>query len=184
MPEIDLYTWDEIDAICRQLAAKIDEPFDLIVAVLRGGAIPGVILANHLGIDEVVAMKVVQPGQLRGAGRGSGAYAAETGVVLVPLNPVSLEGRRVLVVDDVLDSGESMRLVLEKIRAQKPATVKLAVMQKKDYSRIEPDYYVEVKRNWLFYPWMSERELAEMRAALGARLAAEGGSPLTAQAAG
>jgi hypoxanthine phosphoribosyltransferase len=168
VPDIDFYTWAEIDAICRELAAKIHEPFDVIAAVLRGGAIPGVILANHLGIDEVVAMKVIQPGQLRGAGKGGGAYQAEDGVVLVPLNPVPLEGKRVLVVDDVLDSGESMRLVLREIQSQKPAAVKLAVMQKKDYSRIEPDYYVEVKRNWLFYPWMSDDELARMKTALSA----------------
>ena len=185
MPEIDCYSWDEIDVICRELASKINEPFDVIVAVLRGGAIPAVILANHLGIDEVVAMKVVQQGQLRGAGRGAGAYEAERGVVLVPLNPVSLKDRRVLVVDDVLDSGESMRLVLREVAAHKPATVKLAVMQKKDYSAIEPDFYVEVRRNWLFYPWMSERELAQMKQALERKAAAASGEAyLTAESAG
>lgn len=183
MPDIDFYNWREIDLICRQLAAMIEEPFDTIVCVLRGGAIPGVILANHLAIDEVLAIKVVQGGQLRGAGMGSGAYEADQGVVAVPLNAVALEGKRVLVVDDVLDSGESMRVVLREVERHKPALVKLAVMQKKDYSGIEPDFYVEVKRNWLFYPWMSDRELQQMEQALAARRAATA-SELTAAAAG
>lgn len=169
MPEIDTYTWQEVDVICRQLAAKIHEPFDVVVCVLRGGAIPGVILANYLDIDQVLAIKVMQRGQMRGAGLGSGAYEAEQGIVTVPLNSLALEGKRVLVVDDVLDSGESMRVVLLEIARQKPAIVKLAVMQKKDYSAIEPDFYVEVKRNWLFYPWMSDRELEQMKHTLESR---------------
>jgi uncharacterized protein len=184
MPDIDTYTWQEIDVICRQLAAQINEVFDVVVCVLRGGAIPGVILANYLDIDQVLAIKVMQRGQIRGAGLGNGAYEADRGVVVVPLNSVDLEGKRVLVVDDVLDSGESMRVVLHEVARHKPAVVKLAVMQKKDYSAIEPDFYVEVKRNWLFYPWMSERELEQMKRALASRRTDSVEAPHTRAAAG
>lgn len=170
-PDIDIYTWDEVDVICKKLTASIDEPFDVIVCIMRGGAVPGVIIANELGIDEVVAIKVVQRGQLKGAPPAtdtgeSGAYRAEKGVVLVPLNDFDLKGKRVLVVDDVLDSGHSIKTALKEIWKQMPADVKLAVMQKKTYSKIEPDYCVETKTNWLFYPWMSLRELEEMKKSL------------------
>lgn len=173
MREIDIYTWSDIDAICKKLAATIEGHFDIVVCILRGGAIPGVIIANELNIQEVLAIKVIQKGQVSGAGQGNGAYEPDKGVILVPLNDTDLEGRRVLVVDDVLDSGESAKLVLEEVGKRKPAIVKLAVMQKKSYSKIEPDFYVEVKSNWLFYPWMSSRELEEMKERLSgnARLA-------------
>lgn len=174
MGEIDIYSWSEIDDICRRLAAMIDEPYDVIVCVMRGGAVPGVILANELGIEQVVALKVVQNGQISGAGGGGGAYDAERGTVVVPINDVPLSGRRVLVVDDVLDSGESAKVVLAEVRRRGADVVRLAVMQKKSYSKIEPDYFVEVKTNWLFYPWMSDAELAEMRSRLEGYRAAAG----------
>lgn len=165
---IDCYSWAEVDQLCRRLAAAIDEPFDALVCVLRGGAVPGVILANELDIDLVLGIKVVQRGQQTGAGAGDGAYAAETGVVLVPLNGVDLHGRRVLVVDDVLDSGESLRTVVDEVRRAGAAVVKVATMQVKTYSSFTPDWYVEERTNWLFYPWMSAREMAQMEARLAA----------------
>jgi hypoxanthine phosphoribosyltransferase len=168
VPDIDRYSWDEVDSLCRRLAAMIDEPFDVLVAILRGGAVPGAILANELGIELMMGMKVVQRGQVSGIGKGNGAYAAERGTVTVPLNDIDLNGKRVLVVDDVLDSGESAQLVLDEVRRRGAAVVKLATMQVKTYSRFKADYFVEVKTNWLFYPWMSARELGSMRERLAA----------------
>lgn len=168
MPLIDRYTWAEIDTLCHRLAAHIDEPFDALVAILRGGAVPGVILANALGIETMMGIKVVQQGQVSGAGKGEGAYRAEKGVITVPLNDVNLTGKRVLVVDDVLDSGESAQVVLDEMRRRGAAVVRLATLQVKSYSRLRPDYYVEEKTNWLFYPWMSDRELRDMEARLAA----------------
>lgn len=164
MSQIDVYTWEEIDALSRRLAASIDEPFDVVVCILRGGAVPGVILANALGIETMMGIKVVQAGQVTGVGQGEGAYRAQRGTVVVPLNDLSLAGRRVLVVDDVLDSGESALLVMDEIRARGAAVVKLATLQVKSYSRFRPDFFVEEKTNWLFYPWMSPAELGDMRA--------------------
>lgn len=168
MPDIDRYSWQDVDDLCRRLASMINEPFDVLVCILRGGAVPGVILANELGIDVVAGVKVVQNGQVSGAGRGDGAYAAEAGSVLVPLNAIALAGKRVLVVDDVLDSGESARLVLADVRERGAAVVKLATLQVKSYSQLKADYFVETTFNWIFYPWMSARELSAMEARLAA----------------
>ncbi|NMO15032.1 hypothetical protein HPC49_07280 [Pyxidicoccus fallax] len=166
MKQIDKYGWSEIDSLCRRLAATIREPFDAIVCILRGGAVPGAILANELGIDLMMGIKVVQRGQVTGAGQSQGSYRAEKGTVVVPMNDINLKGKRVLVVDDVLDSGESAQVVLDEVRSRGAAVVKLATLQVKTYSRFKPDYFIEVKTNWLFYPWMSERELREMEARL------------------
>lgn len=162
MKTIDTYSWHDIQKICKQLVDKIDEEFDVIVALMRGGAVPAVILANELNIHTVISVSVKQVGQLTGVGEGIGAYKAEKGLVVVPLNDIDLNKKRVLVVDDVLDSGESLKIVLELLGNKGASIVKTAVMQKKTYSKIEPDYYVETKENWLFYPWMSEAEKEEM----------------------
>ncbi len=168
--DIDEYSWEQVDALCRQLAAKIDEPFDAIVCIMRGGAVPGAILANELDIELMLATKIVQTGQESGVAGTDRAYVAAAGVELVPLNDADLVGLRVLVVDDVLDSGETAQLVLDTVRRRGAAVVRLATLQVKSYSRFRPDWYVEEKTNWLFYPWMSASELASMRARLLAQV--------------
>lgn len=184
MPGIDCFGWSEIDDLCRRLARRIDQPFDTIVCVLRGGAVPGVVLANEFGIDQVVGIKAVQGGQVSGVATGAGgaSYAAEAAVVSVPMNDVDLSGARVLVVDDVLDSGETLRLVKDQVRQRGARVVKIATLHVKTYSQLRPDYCVEELTNWVFYPWMSQRELGEMRARLAARSRAEAAG--AAQAAG
>lgn len=167
MATIDRVSWAEIERLSRQLASQIEEKFDTIVCLLRGGAIPGVIIANELGIDSVLGVKVQQKGQESAvlntsSSTDSRPYQGLAGSILVPLNDFSLKGRRVLVVDDVLDSGESARLIMEEIKKQGPRIVKLATLHIKSYSSFKSDYYCEVKTNWLFYPWMSASELNQM----------------------
>jgi len=167
MATIDHISWAEIDHLSRQLAAQIQEKFDTVICLLRGGAIPGVIIANELQIDHVLGVKIQQNGQVSAvldttASEESVPYQGLKGEIIIPLNDFSLKGRNVLVVDDVLDSGESARIILEKIREQEPALLKLATLHVKSYSKLKADYFGEVKTNWLFYPWMSAQELEEM----------------------
>ena len=163
---IERYGWEAVDALCRRLARSISEPFDAIVCILRGGAVPGVILANELGIDTVAGIKVVQAGQAAAGTAPDRPYDGVEGSVLIPLNPLDLRGRRVLLVDDVLDSGETALVARREIERLGPARLAFATLQVKSYSRFRPDYFVEEKTGWLFYPWMSEREFRQMQARL------------------
>ena len=62
MATIDYCSWEDVNRLSRQLVAKIDEPFDAIVCLIRGVAIPGVILANKLNINRVCSqVKAVLP---------------------------------------------------------------------------------------------------------------------------
>ena len=171
MAIIDHCNWEEIDRLSRQLAAKINEPFDVIVCIMRGGAVPGVILANELDINLVLGIKVVQNGQVTAVSSDSKSendapYEGQPADIIVPLNNIDLAGLDVLVVDDVLDSGESAQLVLDEIRRRGAKKVRLATLHIKSYSKFKSDYYVEEKTNWLFYPWMSSAELEQMQARL------------------
>lgn len=169
MPLLDRYSWADVDELCGRVALSIDTAFDAIVCVFRGGAIPGTILANALGIELVLGMKLAQHGQVSGAGEGPTPYAADVAEVVVPLNAVDLRGLSVLVVDDVSDSGESLSRAVEEVRSTGAATVKSATLHVKTYSRVLPDYYAAEAYEWIFYPWMSEREAEEMETLLAAR---------------
>jgi hypoxanthine phosphoribosyltransferase len=169
--DIDCYDWADIDAQSRDLAGQITDTVDVIVAVLRGGAVPATILANELDVDCVVGTKIAQNGQVGGVAdaTGSAPYIGQAAEVLVPMNAVPLAGAHVLIVDDVLDSGETLRRVRDDVVDQGAASARIATLQVKTYSSLRPDFWVEERTNWLFYPWMSRREFEAMRQSLARR---------------
>lgn len=162
--DIDCYDWADIDAQSRTLAAMIDGPVDVIVAVMRGGAVPATIIANELDVDHVLGTKIIQNGQTTGiTADGAAPYIGSRAEVLVPLNDVPLAGRHVLIVDDVLDSGETLRRVRDDVRGAGAASARIATLHTKTYAKMSPDFCVETRTNWVFYPWMAAWEFDSMR---------------------
>ena len=73
-------------------------------------------------------------------------------------NPLSKEitGRRVLLVDDVSDSGETFELGLRHLHGLLPdAVILTAALHHKTSSHYVPDYFATkvVKWRWIIYPW-------------------------------
>ena len=69
--------------------------------------------------------------------------------------PVStnVKGRRVLVVDDVADSGKSLKLVKEHLAEQGASDVKICAIYYKPWSILLPDYYARKTEAWIIFPW-------------------------------
>jgi len=66
---------------------------------------------------------------------------------------VDIRGKRVLLVDDVADTGESLILAKEKVLVLNPSELKVATLNYKPKSKIKPDFFVEETLKWLVYPW-------------------------------
>ncbi len=67
---------------------------------------------------------------------------------------LSLDGEDVLLVDDVLDTSETMIFVKEKImRERKPRDLRIGVLHYKPWARLKPDYYVRCTSSWIVYDW-------------------------------
>lgn len=72
-----------------------------------------------------------------------GRATASRGAVIDSELPASFEGRHVVVIDDILDSGRTLRLVSDRVRERGPASVRTMVLLDKRSRRevdIEPDY--------------------------------------------
>jgi len=149
--EHEVLTYEAFGGAVRELAQAIHdsgyEP-DWLVAIARGGLMIGGALAYALGHKNIVTVNV----------------EFYTGVderldVPVELPPVlnldDIANRRVLVVDDVADTGETLRLVLEKCR---PAVedVRAAVLYEKPRSVVSSDYVWRSTDRWIDFPWSSE----------------------------
>lgn len=149
MVEVVYVSWREVVDLCYKLAEDIInsgfEP-DVIVAVLRGGVVPALLLSDILGVNEFYAIRIKHWGI---------AEEVCTVPIVEQLPQKKLQGVKVLIVDEVADTGKTLIKAVEEIKKLNTLEVKTAVLHLKPSSVLVPDYYV-LKLNkwvWIFYPW-------------------------------
>jgi hypoxanthine phosphoribosyltransferase len=140
-------TWDQIYNMLLNLAGKIRKDGfkpDIIVGVSRGGWPPARVLSDLLDNPNLANVRAE-------------FYlgVAETKGEPALTQPVSMAtaGRKVLVVDEVADTGKSLKLVREHITEKGAVEVKIATIYYKPWSIITPDYYEKETSRWVVFPW-------------------------------
>jgi uncharacterized protein len=155
-----LISWEEIYNLSRQLASKLRKAnfrIDIIVAIARGGYVPGRLLSDMLGISDLTCFKIEHY---------QGAYKHLETYVKYPLN-ADINGRNVLLLDDVCDSGDTFAVGIEHIRQCGAVNeIHTAALHLKTVSRFIPDFYIETvsEWRWLIYPWAVNEDLSSMLA--------------------
>ena len=156
--------WDDIERLCEVVADKIRHSGfrpEVIVAVSRGGLPPARILSDMLGVNDVASVSVRyyrRPGERE-----------EKPVITCPLN-ADVRGKKVLIVDDVADTGHSLQVVREHVLGRGASEVRIATLHYKPWSVLKPDYYAEETDAWVIYAW----EKWETVRSLMAKMADEG----------
>lgn len=156
-PEREELTWELFGRAERELSAQIVASGwmpDLIIAIARGGLIPAGAIGYAIGVKAMGAMNVEFY-------TGVGQTLPEP-VVLPPLMDASeLPGKRVLVVDDVADSGKTLKMVMELLSHEGldlgdetvPVDARSAVIYRKPRSVFTPDYCWRETDKWINFPW-------------------------------
>ncbi len=153
MPRIPvkIVTWDEIVEWSWQLAKRIEEAGyvpDVIVGIARGGLVPARLLCDFLNVENFLSIQSQHWTEA--------AKVSEKALIKFPYK-VDLSGLRVLIVDDIVDTGDSMILAKEFVEKNwNPKEVKLAALQWiSTVAKIKPDFYAIEVREWVWfqYPW-------------------------------
>jgi len=134
--------WAFFGELCRALALKIFREYDpdLVIGIARAGVIPGAVVASILQRD-FASMAIT---------RGEGGSRP----VVIAGPPRIVTGRRVLIVDETCDSGDTMKLALAAVRDLRPAEVRSAVsFMTGDY---RPDFHALQTENFIILPWDRE----------------------------
>lgn len=155
MNEFDYCSMEKIEAMTLELAKKIRTSkleFDVIVGVLRGGVIPAVYLSDFLNNHDVRAVRLKSY---------VGINKTAKVEIIQPLNG-GVKGKKVLLVDDIADTGNSLKAALEHVREKGAKQVKIACLHYKPWSKVKPDYYVEETQKWVIYPWMARETIDEL----------------------
>ena len=147
----EVLTWEGFGAASRELAQTIvDSGFEpeIIIAVARGGLLPAGALSYTMGVKLSDAINVEFYTDVE--------ETLPDPVLLEPLLDVeSISNRRLLVVDDVADSGRTLHLVLDLLRKH-GTEVRSAVLYGKSRSEISPDYVWKHTDDWIVFPWSAE----------------------------
>lgn len=143
-------SWEELDSLVIRLADAVGRDFDLLLAISRGGLVPAGILAYRLDLREILVA-------------GAVFYRDDGTTRDAPLlgqfpDDEHLAGRRVLIVDEVWETGETMTAVLERVRAAGGEPKSAVLHYKPESSRVTgaPDYFAAIERGWLTYPYKAE----------------------------
>jgi hypoxanthine phosphoribosyltransferase len=146
-PEPINVSWDELDRLVGVLADRVGSDYDLVLAITRGGLVPAGILAYRLDLREILVAGVefyTTGGRTHEAPRFGHFPDAEL-----------LRGKRILVVDEVWESGETMAAVFERVRAAGGLPMSAVIHYKPGRSRValEPDHYAALAHGWVTYPY-------------------------------
>lgn len=153
----ELISWHLVARLARELALRVrDSGFrpEVIVAIGRGGYVPGRLLADHLGLMNLTSFRI--------AHYTMGSHKEPVAEVKQPLC-VDVSGRRVLVVDDVSDSGDTFDVAIRHIEEKsRPVEIRTGVLHHKVVSRFQPDFYAHkvVRWRWIIYPWALHEDLS------------------------
>jgi hypoxanthine phosphoribosyltransferase len=140
------YTWETFGNDCKKLAESLrDYSFTHILSVERGGGYVTRELIKYYSRAVVVPIRVsFYDGQTK----------REKPLVEYPSCKVFKPQEKVLCVDDLLDSGETIDYIQNMHILEKVESVKTAVLLIKTHSKIQADYYVHSNiSSWCVFPW-------------------------------
>jgi len=149
-------TWDDVQAAAEKTADKIKQDGfipDIMIAISRGGFDPARIISDQLGIRKLASLQVIYYSSVN--------EKMKEPQVLFPLN-AQIKGLKVLVVDDVSDSGHSLMAVKKYTEDKGAAIVKVATLHHKPWSEFKPDYYADMVDKWILYPWEPNESIQDL----------------------
>lgn len=140
-------SWDQIYDMLIELAKRVkDSGFkpDLIVGVSRGGWAPARVMSDLLENANTASIRIefyIAPGV-------TARKPVISQAIMVPV-----KGVNVLVVDDVADTGESLKVAVEHLDVCGAKAIRTATVYYKPQSILKPDFFIIQTEQWIIFPW-------------------------------
>ena len=170
MVEFKIFSWQDIDKLARQLFNLVKNDGytpGIILGISRGGWIPARLLSDMFEARYLLeghkTSSILATMQIRFY---TGISETHSKPVIAQDVGVDIFQKKILLIDDLADSGESLQCALDYLRLKNPKEVKIATLLYKPWSKVKPDYYVEETEEWVVFPheyyeFMTERTLSQ-----------------------
>jgi hypoxanthine phosphoribosyltransferase len=142
-----ILTWEDVYNLTLRLSERVVESGfkpDIVVGIARGGWIPARVLSDVLYADALQNIRIEYYSDVGQKGREPKITQPITG---------SMEGKSILLVDEVADTGDSLYYAIEHVASLGAGEVRTAVLHWKPWSRVKPDFYMVQTKSWTVYPW-------------------------------
>jgi hypoxanthine phosphoribosyltransferase len=149
-------TWSRIYNMLIELADKVRtncfEP-DILVGISRGGWLPTRILSDLLENPYITSV---------GVEFYVGVYETNREPVLTQPLSVNASKKKILLVDDVVDTGKSAMLMKSHLVGEGAEEIRLLTLYYKPWSIIKPDFYSMETSDWIIFPWEIKETLRKL----------------------
>ena len=154
--------WDLFEKLAKKVANKIISTNfhpGLIIGLARGGWVLSRMLCDYLGIKDLISLKVEH--------WGITATPDGEAHIKYPFN-VDLSGKKVLIVDDITDTGESLKIAYDHVNSFNPKEIRTATLRHIKGSKFIPDYYgEEIAWRWVIFPWNYTEDMCNIITQIG-----------------
>jgi len=145
LPKLRYLSWGQYGELVTRLADEVDssgEKFDLVVGIARGGIPVAMAVADRIGskVDFINVKSYTDVGE-----------RVKPRILTTIIERIT--GKRVLVVDDLVDGGETMETVTKYFGSEKPRVMKTAVLFTKPWSTFVPDFSLQTVDTWVVFPY-------------------------------
>jgi hypoxanthine phosphoribosyltransferase len=154
-----MVSWEEVDRLVDHLLNQLEQEFEGMLMITRGGIVPGGMLAEAMQITHVLTAAVDFPFEFESEESKRASLMVWPQFIQFPAEDL-LRGRRILVIDDVWGSGRTITSVKNRVSAAGgfPFT---CVMHFNPYRSLfgtaRPDYYAATTDAYIVYPWEIDR---------------------------
>lgn len=121
---------------------------DFVLAVLRGGYYPAKVISEKISESNRKRGKYIEIGISSYDGRKQKEFNLYKDV-----KEEIVRGKKILVVDDLVDSGKTLKYVKELLENKGVSDIKTAVIFRKPQSKTNPDFYVKETKDWIEFPY-------------------------------
>jgi len=135
-------SWDEFERMSKELAERVKGKVDVVVGILRGGYFPAHMIAETLGL-EIYVIRYKSYVKTKKVGKP---------ILVLPLIG-DVSGKRVLLVDDICDTGDTLKAAKELLKQYNPSDVKVATLFIKPSCEETPEFWIEKSDEWVEFPW-------------------------------
>lgn len=142
------YSWDMLVQDIETLANIILKSYkpDVVICISTGGWIPGRLLKNHIPAI-YYSIGCLAYGE-------DGNFSGKIQLIQKFGDDLSLVGKKILILDEVCETGKTLQVISEYIRDFNPLSIKTSVIHQKEHSDVKADFYLySVKEKWIIYPW-------------------------------
>ena len=162
--EYEVPTWNQTYELLLDQAEKIRKTYqpDVIIGVARGGLVPARILTDLLEAPQVATIRIefytdiaqpsIQP-------------------ILKQSLTIPVNGKKCLIVDDISDSGQSLKLAKQHLTEKGALEVKIATLYAKPTTQTVPDFVEKTTERWVVFPWEIKETLRAVTQKEGKRAA-------------